>query len=335
MKNSLKTLVTALAAFAAGAAVIYYFVKLQPKAGGDQGDEGPSTSPVQIKQAADGATIVMLDAATRQRLGLKTAAIIPDEWQPGLHAVGRTADSFAFAAAAADYESVRSAAQASQSELERTRKLAEQGNASPRTLETAQAAAAHDALALDAARAKFAADWGFKLAARTNLTVYAGQLQTDDITLVKLSPPPGTFPDSAPAIAAVFVLGDEAGPVAADFADDLGIDPATQTETFLFSVNRRLPPNISVTAELRNGGPPLKGICIPDSAVLRYEGRGWVYVQTGANDFTRVEIPLDHPKDGGWFIPGASMAQPVIVAGAQTVLSAELSGGNFNSGSRD
>ena len=87
---------------------------------------------------------------------------------------------------------------------------------------------------------------------------------------------------------------------------------------------------------LRLSGKPVDGVVIPPDAVLRYEGKSWIYAQTGSNDFTRTEIPLDRPAENGWFVPGNLTAtHRVVVSGAQTVLSAELSTGNFNTGERD
>ena len=336
MNSPAKILLTGFAAFAAGAALVFYFVKAAPKSAGDTGDAGATAPPIKLSESPTGEVIISLDAETQTRLGLKTEMPAPARWQPGIHAVGRSADPLIFTAAAADYESARTAAVVSQAELERTKKLAEENNVSPRALEAAQAAAARDALAMKSARAKFTSDWGVQLAAQTNLTEFGQRLQTDDIALVKLTPPAGTFPQPLPTAATIFLLGNETNSIETQFADDLGIDPATQTQTWWGSVGQKLPPSVVVEAQLKNTGTAADGVMVPSGAVLRYEGKGWVYVQTGTNDFTRVEIPLDRPLNGGWFDSGnLSKTNRIVITGAQTVLSAELSGGNFNSGSRD
>jgi len=59
-------------------------------------------------------------------------------------------------------------------------------------------------------------------------------------------------------------------------------------------------------------------------------------VQSESNQFVRVEIPLDRLTAGGWFVAGnLSATNRIVVTGAQTVLSAELSGSGFNTGQRD
>jgi len=279
---------------------------------------------------------VTIDAETQTRIGLKMETPTAAEWQPELHAVGRVVDPLVFVAAVADYETARAAAVASSSEWERMQMLAAQDNASPRALEAARAMAAHDSLALKAARAKFTADWGTHLAARTNLTELAEALQTDDKALVKLTLPAGTFPSPLPAAATIYFFNDETKSAAADFADDLGIDPATQVQTLLFSVGKKLRPSLSLTASLKISGEPVGGVTVPSSAVLRYEGKGWIYVQTGEGQFLRTEIPLDHVTENGWFVSsGLSSTNRIVVTGAQTILSAEMSGGDFNTGTRD
>jgi hypothetical protein len=299
------------------------------KTGGDNSAETPEKAEPQAKAG------VTMDAETQARIGLKMETPAAMQWQPQLHAVGQVVDPFALTAAVADYGTTQAAAVATASELERMQILAGQSNASPRALEAAQAAAAHDLLALQSARAKFTADWGTRLAAQTNLIEFATALQTGDMALVKLALPAGTFPQSLPAPAAVCFFNNATNVIAAEFADDLGIDPATQVQTLLFSVNKKLPPRIAVTAELRISGEPVSGVMVPASAVLRHEGNGWVYVQTATNQFVRTEIPLDRQTDDGWFVSGNLAAtNSIVVTGAQTVLSAEL-GGGFTTGERD
>lgn len=295
------------------------------------GSDKPADAPEKTEAKAG----VTIDAATQERIGLIIETPTATQWQPELHAVGRVVDTLAFTAAAADYESARVAATASQNELDRTQKLAAQDNASPRVLEAAAAAAAHDALALNSAGAKFSADWGVRLAAETNLVAFAKKLQSDELALVKISPPVGTFPKPLPTVGTIFTLNNETNPIAADFADDLGIDPATQTQTLLFSVKRKLAPSLSVTAQLKIPGAAVSGVTIPAGAILRHQGKGWVYVQTETNQFVRVEIPLDRlTDDGGFFAENLSATNRIVIGGAQTVLSSEL-GGGFTTGDRD
>jgi hypothetical protein len=279
---------------------------------------------------------VTLDLGTQERLGLKIEPPAPAQWHPGIHATGRVANPLTFTAAATDFEMARTAAAASQVELQRTQKLASQENASARALESAQAAAARDSLALQAARAKFAADWGLRLAAQTNLLALADQLQTGKLSFVKLLLPVGVFPQPLPASAIIYPFGNETNTLAAEFADNLNIDPNTEAQTLLFVVKQKLPQDLAVTAQLQLPGGIVSGLAVPAAAVLRYEGRGWVYVQTDTNQFVRAEIPLDRLLENGWFVSeNLAATNRIVVAGAEAVLSAELSGSGFTTGERD
>ncbi len=338
MNPPIKNILTALAAFAAGAALVFYFVKVQPKPSGAAGDEGATTSPVQLKRDANGATVVVLDTETRQRLGLKTEAPVARRWQPEVKGYGSVIDSATLSAAIAELESARTAAEASGQEYSRQQALAAQDNASARVLEAARAAATHDQLGFESGRAKFAIDWGQSLAGQTNLDMLLQQLANGEVTLVRVDLPAGQVLSPPPASARIVALTDETKSVDGDlFSATLGVNPVTQSQVFLYLIKGQpLAPGAAVTGFLKNAGEPVAGVVVSSGAVLRYEGKGWIYVQNGSNDFTRTEISLDHPAENGWFVSGNLTAtNRVVVGGAQTVLSAELSGGNFNSGSRD
>jgi hypothetical protein len=279
---------------------------------------------------------VTLDAGQQERLGIRTEWPAAAQWQPGMEATGRAANPLTFAAAVADLETARAAATASQADLERTRTLAAQDNASPRVLEAAQAAAARDALAVAAAQAKFAADWGLRLAGQTNLTEVAARLRTNDYSLIKVFLPVGVFPNPPPDRATVYSFGAGSEAVAAEYADDLHIDPTTQVQTLLFSAAAKVPAEMAVTVHLKTAGEPEGGVVVPAGAVVRYEGQGWVYVQADTNQFVRVAVPLDRLLTNGWFVGAdVSATNRMVVDGAQAVLSAELSGRGFTTGERD
>jgi hypothetical protein len=90
-----------------------------------------------------------------------------------------------------------------------------------------------------------------------------------------------------------------------------------------------------VTAFIKVADNPIGGVIVSASAVVRHEGRGWVYLQTAATEFTRRELPMDRAADGGFFSDKLSATNRVVVVGAQTILSTELSNGGFNTGERD
>jgi len=302
------------------------------KSAGDK----PADAPEQAEAPAKAG--VTVDAETQERIGLKIETPAPAQWQPEMKGFGRVIDPATLTAGVADLESARAAAQASSQDLERQKTLAAQDNASARTLEAARATATHDQLAFEAALAKFKLDWGSALTEGSDHAKIISDVVNGTVALVRIDLPPGETLPSAPASARIVALTDEIKSVTGDFcgATD-GVDPQTQSQSFFFLVKSQpLTLGAAVTGFLKIAGDPVSGVTVPASAVLRHEGKGWVYVQTETNQFLRTEIPLDRQRDNGWFVSeNLSATNRVVVTGAQTVLSAELSGGGFNTGQRD
>ena len=287
-----------------------------------------------VKQNAAGETVLTVDAETQKRIALKIENLAATEGTPEVKGFGRVIDAATLSSALADLETARGAAEVSGKELERLTTLAKQGNASDRALQTAEAAAKHDELALAAARAKFATGWGGKLAENSADTLKS---LADGAALVRIDLAAGEFLKSPPHGARIVSLNDAASFVSAEFFDaGTGVDPMTQQQSFLFLAKQSsLAPGAAVTGWLKTDGEKTSGVTIPADAVLRHDGKAWIYLQSGETEFARHEIELDRPTDGGWFSVELSATNKVVTSGAQTVLSAELSGGGFTTGARD
>ncbi len=81
---------------------------------------------------------------------------------------------------------------------------------------------------------------------------------------------------------------------------------------------------MNVLAHLPSG-PKVRGIIIPAVAVVWWQGRAWVYVQTEADRFARREVPMDVPIVEGWFVmKGFSAGAHVVISGAQILLTKEF-----------
>jgi hypothetical protein len=109
-------------------------------------------------------------------------------------------------------------------------------------------------------------------------------------------------------------------------------DPKTRGRVLLYRVglgNSALPPTpgTPVTAYISADGAPLKGVTVPEGAVVRYLGKAWVYVAGADNEFERREVLLDHPAGGGddWFVvAGFEGNERLVTVGAQVLLSSEI-----------
>ena len=301
------------------------------KAGGDKPAEAPEKAEVQTKAG------MTIDTATQARIGLKIETPAATQWQPEAKSYGRVIDPATLSAAVTDLESARAAAEVSGKEFERQKTLAAQNNASARTLEAAKAASTHDGLAFESALAKFKLDWGSALAEGTNREMTLKAAIKGTAALVRVDLPAGETLPAPPVAARIVALTDETRFVTAVFVGATeGVNPQTQSQSVFFLVNGQpLTPGVAVTGYLRISSDAVGGVIIPASAILRHEGKGWVYVQTETNQFVREGIPLDRMVDQGWFVAEhLSATNRIVVSGAQTVLSAEL-GGGFNTGTRD
>jgi hypothetical protein len=238
---------------------------------------------------------VMMDAETQARVGLKIESPAATLWQPEIRATGRVVDPLQFVAAVAEYETSR---------------------------------ATGSALAQKTAAAKFTADWGVKLAAQTNLLALADALRAGEISFARLAVPASSLAGITPGAAEIFFFGSETNGSPADFSDDLGVDPQTQTTGLLYSTKQKWTPSVAVTARVKIATDATAGVTVPASAIVRHEGKAWVYVQSATNHFDRVEVPLDFPAGEGWFVKeGLSATNRIVTVGAQAVLSAEFTTG--------
>lgn len=305
--------------------------------GCSQSDDGKKSAPAE-KAEAEAKFGITLDAATQARLGLKIESPVARQWSPEIKGFGRVLVPATLAAAVADLESARATAEVSRNEYARQKTLAAQNNASIRTLEIAKADATRDELAAKTAVAKFKLDWGAALLESSDREQTISSILNGNENLVQLDLPAGEMVSSPPISARILALGNENNFVSGKLIGALdGVNPQTQSQSFLFlTPPKSLAVGAAVTGFLKTSGDSINGVVVSASAILRHEGVGWVYVQTETNQFVRTEIPLDRPTADGWFVSNnLSATNKIVVVGAQAVLSAELSGGGFNTGERD
>jgi hypothetical protein len=105
------------------------------------------------------------------------------------------------------------------------------------------------------------------------------------------------------------------------------VNPQIQGISFVYLVPNR--PGMAVGMNLVAQVPvgrAVKGVIVPQSAVVWWQGKAWVYVATSPTTFTRREIPLDNPVSAGYFVPGPAFATgtKLVTAGAQALLSEEF-----------
>jgi multidrug efflux pump subunit AcrA (membrane-fusion protein) len=318
---------------------------------GDADDKAAADKGSSEKAAPESKPGVTVDATTQERIGLKTETPAPAQWHPEKKVYGQVLDAAPLTDLAMELRRAEITLDSSQRELERARQLKEGNNISARAYQDAETAYSQNLADAQAVRFKIQTGWGRKIADMMGpIEVAAGTAREPDkfldrlrdaTALIRVDLPPGDRMENQGQTARIVSLAENAAPVTANCFDLLpALDPQTQRQGVLFTADQpadhRLTPGEAVTAFIRMPGEPVSGVVVPASAILRHEGEGWVYKQTDTNQFLRVAVPLDRPMDGGWFVSeNLSATNHIVTGGAQTVLSAELSGGEFTTGERD
>ena len=86
-----------------------------------------------------------------------------------------------------------------------------------------------------------------------------------------------------------------------------------------------LRPGARVTGHIATGDGKTAGVVVPEPAVVWHAGRAWVYREAADGAFVRVPVTASQAIAGGWFnAHGLEAGQPLVVVGAQLLLSEEL-----------
>jgi hypothetical protein len=327
----MKSIIIAILSFTAGAVLIGAYLNHrgkevpEPKAkeGGAAAEAHETNEEGVVKLALDKQTLIGLQMASPESAALA----------PGFSGFGRVSDPAGLIAAISEIELAKATVNASQKEFDRLNVLHQQNqNVSTRVLETAEAMLKHDQLTADAARLKGLNAWGRAILDRTDLATFVQALAEQTNALVRVDLPLGESADFVPKEAFLTSVADEKISATASFLSRLSsVDPQAQGEGFLFLVKQKpnqWPIGTALIAHLEKGDKGAEGFVVPRAAVVRAQGLSWIYVQTGTDTFARLELDTGRPSPKGWFVTkGLSATNKIIVQGAQTVLSQELSGG--------
>jgi hypothetical protein len=281
--------------------------------------------------------VVALEREKWETLGIEKDQPERAELQPQRMAFGRVLDPGPIITLDGDLASAEAALAASRAESERSQKLLAAGeNTSRKLAETAEAQFRADEIKVDGLRRRALIEWGPAFAALNpaQRREFVDALVSGASSLVRVDVLPGDALSAQPKSARILVLGREDQPLTTNSitaASD--VDPKSQAQGFLLQFEAPpfpLRPGMALTAWLQLPNPPRAGFAVPRSAVIRHDGRTWVYVQEEEEKFVRKPVLLDTPLDGekGWFVDeklgGISADDLLVVTGAQSLLSEEL-----------
>lgn len=264
--------------------------------------------------------------ANQRTLGSPTAATLA----PELKGYGRVLDAAPLVAAVEEMKAARATADGSAKEFARTKGLHDNGeNASQSAVDAAEAAAARDAALLTAARAKLATAWGRALVERADFSEVVRALTLGEAALVRIDLLPGDAPEKTPLSAHV---GPLTGYGALRDAEIVGPAPAADAQAqgagYLALLRGALPaPGTALRATFTAAGEPQKVVVVPQSALVRHEGKVLVFTKSpdGGFEYHVVEVVRNLP-DGGVALASDVIGEDdkVVVTGAQQLYADQI-----------
>ncbi len=290
--------------------------------------EKPDTTEPKEERGTNSEGVVSLDEKTQKLIGLETTALTAATLDPEIKSYGRVLDPSPLVGLLSSISAARAGLEASAKEYQRIKALFSQGeNASARALETAEAAMKRDQIAFNTAEAQLASTWGKAIAGQPDLAAFIQSLSAYETVLVRLDLPAGESLQETPT-GGRLVPPAARQPIEARLLGRAATtDPQVQGEGFLLVATNtaaRLASGLAITGFLQLPGEALRGVMVPETALVRAAERAWVYVQTNATTFVRQDIALEHPMVDGWFVAGGlSTNDRVVTTAAQTMLSEE------------
>jgi hypothetical protein len=104
-------------------------------------------------------------------------------------------------------------------------------------------------------------------------------------------------------------------------------DPRIQGMSFFYLAPSQpdILPGMNVLAYIP-AGQMLRGLLVPASAIVWWQGKTWAYIQKDSNQFVRRQVITEFPVSEGWFVRrGLSKNDRIVTRGAELILSQEFS----------
>jgi hypothetical protein len=305
--------------------------------GGQQAEKASEQS--QRAPAAKGEPAVQLDAAARAQAGIEVTPLAAAAEPEQLRAYASVVDLQPLAELRGSYDSARaqvskahSAVEAASREHARVETLyRDDRNMSAKALDeataalrTAQAERASAQAPLRQLEVTARQDWGPAIAAwLAEASPSLARLLNGQEMLVLITVPSDPSASQS-GIASLELAGGERIPARRLSAAGRADAKAQGTSAFyVVTAASRLVPGMTLAAFLPSG-PARPGAAIPESAVVLWQGRAWVYVEAAADRFVRRQVATDLPARAGYFSSELPAGARVVSRGAQLLLSQEL-----------
>ena len=337
----MKSILALIILFCIGAILIWALAKGRKESSEEGESERPIKAPSRVS-FQNNESVITIDKATQIKSGIVTEPLKPASHMEEIRAYGivlelRDIITFRndYIAAKTQLAKSQAALDASRREYERLKALYEDNqNTSAKDFQAAEAAfredeanARADKAALNALEDTVRQQWGDVLAKWMFQASpsYNRFLKSQDV-LIQVTVPKDIQLESAPPTALIQTQDKKI--ISARFVSQSPhTDPRIQGKSFFYAApahGNDILPGMNVLAYM-SVGQETRGVILPASSIVWWQGNAWVYVQKEHEHFIRKEVPTDNPVEGGWFVVNIFLPQDfIVVQGAQLLLSEEF-----------
>lgn len=336
---SRKSLVLTVVAVVAAGLLIFAFIQGRAEFAKEQEREAPVKSPSRVS-TVNRETVVSLDFATMDKSGIQVAAMtvetstVEQRAFAAVLGVQDLADTRnAYATAKAQRDKAQASLDASRKDYQRLKQLHDDDrNVSDKAFQVGVAALATEQANLQAAQVALQGAqnggvqrYGDVIAGwlASDAPILKRVLQQRDV-LIQVTFPLAAANTTPPKTIRVQVADNVFVP-ATLVARSPRIDPRIQGVGYFYVASgNALVPGMNVPVFLPTKSEA-NGVLVPQSALVWWQGKSWIYVQRSPGQFARVEVLSDQPVANGFIVrQGLNANDQVVVTGAQLLLSEEF-----------
>lgn len=284
--------------------------------------------------------VVRLTAGQQAQIGLETAVLESAPHPEQFRAYGAVLDisritelTNSYANAQAQLQTAQAKLEVARSAFDRTKNLVESAALPKKEAEAAEGTLRTDKAALTAAESQLRTlaataqqEWGpvigRGIVERSSAVV---KLIEREQFLVQVTLPPGVSVTAIPGTALA------QAPTRSANIDLQYVSPATRTDpriqglSYFFSApgDSGLLPGMNTTVYVPSGNT-YEGVFVEDTAIVRWQGRSWVYLRVDNDTFKRHPINTDQPvSDDDYVVRDIPSGSKIVIRGAQVLLSEE------------
>lgn len=298
-----------------------------------------------------GLTFVSLSSEAQVQSDIKTTSLQPTEHQNTLNTLGTVINidtlielRTRYLNAKANANIAHAALTSSQQEFKRMQQLNQDNkNVSDQVLLNAQAIYKSDQAKLEAAvteakniRDNIRQNWGDTLAANATNEINNEEfkkLLSHQNVLILVSFPLNESSHKANKNINVYPTGTSINLAKATLFSEAPLANQTiQGVTYYYTAeSNKLRSGMRLTVQMdedasQNSNSKESGLLIPNSAVVWYGGKAWIYKKQDNENFVRLPISTERPYKGGWFNESSIIKadDEIVTSGAQLLLSEEF-----------